>query len=459
MNLKIGYGDFIGIVGPVGAGKSSLLLGLLGELERSDGSIYWDSSHQGISIVTQEPWIFGGTVRENILFGSPYNAEWYRKVVESCCLVTDIEQWPGGDLTEVGEGGSTLSGGQKSRINLARQVYQQKDIYLLDDIFSRLDRPVCAHIYEHVIMGLLRDTTRILVSHQVDYLRDARIACLIENGTIQAIGSTKEVFGKEFSSPTSPTEEPDVECILKEETQERSHTLEQSEEKLEGTVSFDIYWYYLKMTGYFLSIIIILSLVVMQASKTLTDWYLVYWIHQDKQNSTNAPFYAFNSYLYDHDSWSPKDIGLSYLEMFILLGCFNSFMTLIRSVSFAKGGLVAARNLHSKLLSSVLQVQPSWFDNNPPGRTINRFSSDINEADDSLPFILNIFLNDFVRLLGTIAIIAYSLPWFLLIIIPLIPFYTRLQYYYRDSARDLKRIAGISLSPIYQHFRYSTFSL
>ena len=197
----------------------------------------------------------------------------------------------------------------------------------------------------------------------------------------------------------------------------------------------------------------------MQASKTLTDWYLVYWIHQDKQNSTNAPFYAFNSYLYDHDSWSPKDIGLSYLEMFILLGCFNSFMTLIRSVSFAKGGLVAARNLHSKLLSSVLQVQPSWFDNNPPGRTINRFSSDINEADDSLPFILNIFLNDFVRLLGTIAIIAYSLPWFLLIIIPLIPFYTRLQYYYRDSARDLKRIAGISLSPIYQHFRYSIFSL
>ena len=153
------------------------------------------------------------------------------------------------------------------------------------------------------------------------------------------------------------------------------------------------------MTGYILSIIIVLSLIIMQGSKTLTDWYLVYWIHQDKQNrfrffdfffkflsefyflkffenlknSTNAPFYALNAHLYSSDNWSPKDIGLSYLEMFIILGCFNSFMTLIRSVSFAKGGLVAAFNLHNNLLLSVLNVQPSWFDQNPPGRTINRF--------------------------------------------------------------------------------------
>ena len=128
-------------------------------------------------------------------------------------------------------------------------------------------------------------------------------------------------------------------------------------------------------------------------------------------------------------------------------------MTLIRAFAFAKGGLVAAYNLHDHLIESILNVCPDWFDKNPPGRIINRFSSDMNEADDSLPFILNIYLNDFVRLIGTLAIISYSLPWFLLVIIPLIPFYLRLQHYYRDSARDLKRLAGTSLSPIYQHFR------
>ena len=126
------------IIGGVGSGKSSFLFGLLGELENNVGTIYWNQPHEGIAIVTQEGWIFGGTVRDNITFGSHYNPEWYRKVIAACCLVEDIEQWPGGDLTEVGEGGTTLSGGQKARINLARQVYQQKDIYLLDDIFSQL---------------------------------------------------------------------------------------------------------------------------------------------------------------------------------------------------------------------------------------------------------------------------------------------------------------------------------
>ena len=138
INLKIGHSDFIGIIGAVGSGKSSFLFGLLGELENNVGTIYWNQPHEGIAVVTQEGWIFGGTVRDNITFGSHYNPEWYRKVIAACCLVEDIEIWPGGDLTEVGEGGTTLSGGQKARINLARQVYQQKDIYLLDDIFSQL---------------------------------------------------------------------------------------------------------------------------------------------------------------------------------------------------------------------------------------------------------------------------------------------------------------------------------
>ena len=106
--------------------------------------------------------------------------------------------------------------------------------------------------------------------------------------------------------------------------------------------------------------------------KFLSEFYFLKFF-ENLKNSTNAPFYALNAHLYSSDNWSPKDIGLSYLEMFIILGCFNSFMTLIRSVSFAKGGLVAAFNLHNNLLLSVLNVQPSWFDQNPPGRTINRF--------------------------------------------------------------------------------------
>ena len=262
INLKIGYADFIGIVGPVGSGKTSLLLGMLGELERPDGTIYWNTPHDGIGYVTQSPWIFGGTVRQNITFGAPYNPEWYRQIIQACCLVTDIECWPAGDLTEVGEGGATLSGGQKARINLARQVYQQRDIYLLDDIFAQLDKQVCLHVYENVILGLLRDTTRILVSHQVEYLRDARLALMIDNGKIENVGTPKDILGMEkleFNKSIDEESADDAPIMNKE-----GHVIIDEEERNEGKVSIGVYNYYIKMTGYCLSSVIILSLLIMQ---------------------------------------------------------------------------------------------------------------------------------------------------------------------------------------------------
>ena len=345
------------------------------------------------------------------------------------------------------------------------------------NIYLFLDKHVCLHIYENVLMGLIRDATKILVTHQLSFLRDARIVVMLGNGKIEKVGSPKEILQLSENPEDHPEDGQEVqsetENILPEKaeksssisgdqknielaTEEDKYNLIEPEERMSGAVAFNVYHYYVKTTGYILSLVILLSLFLMQGSKTLTDWYLVYWIHNDQaHNSTLAPFYEVHADLYENElgGWTPMMIGLTFLEVFIILGGINSFLTLVRSFSFAKGGLVAAFNMHEKLLTSVLNVRPAWFDKNPPGRILNRFSSDINEADDSLPFILNIYLNDLVRLLGTLVIISYSLPWFLLVVVPLIPFYASLQTYYRDSARDLKRLAGISLSPIYQHFR------
>ena len=343
-----------------------------------------------------------------------------------------------------------------------------------------LDKHVCLHIYENVLMGLIRDATKILVTHQLSFLRDARIVVMLGNGKIEKVGTPKDILqlspdgvpdlegepsseeipvgadvGESEKSPSSKMSSGDHKNI-ELAAEEDKYNLIEPEERMSGAVAFNVYHYYVKTTGYILSFVILISLFLMQGSKTLTDWYLVYWIHNDQaHNSSLAPFYEAHADLYENElgGWTPMMIGLTFLEVFIILGGFNSFLTLVRSFSFAKGGLVAAFNMHEKLLTSVLNVRPAWFDKNPPGRILNRFSSDINEADDSLPFILNIYLNDLVRLLGTLVIISYSLPWFLLVVVPLIPFYASLQTYYRDSARDLKRLAGISLSPIYQHFR------
>ncbi|CBY41651.1 unnamed protein product, partial [Oikopleura dioica] len=403
INFKVAKGDLVGIAGQVGSGKSSLVQAIAGEIDRTSGSLLMNDNHDGLGLVTQEPWIFNGTVRENIIFGSAYNPELYRKIIEATALVDDIESWPAGDLTWLGERGTTISGGQKARIHLARQVYQEKEIYLLDDIFASLDRRVASHIYENVVMGLLRDTTRVVVSHQIEFLRDARIVYKIENGEFIESGTPNEILGVSKFASVVPEEEFHATEGKKKE--------EEAEDKADGAVNARVYHAYIKATGYPLFIAIVFFVVLMQLSKNLSDLMI------------------------------PMPQKLSFIQVFILIGVVNSVITLVRAFSFAKGGLVASKRLHEKLLDSVLSTFPSWFHKTPPGRLINRFSSDINEADDGLPFILNIFMNDCVQLMGTVIIISYALPWFIVIVIPLMPFYSSLQFYYRHTARDLKRLA------------------
>ena len=131
--MKIGRGKLYVVIGSVGAGKSSLLSAILGELRLSDGHV---TTKGGLSYASQEAWVFGSSVRQNILFGSHYNRQRYQRVVKACALLRDFKQFPQGDQTIVGDRGSSLSGGQKARINLARSVYRQADIYLFDDPLS-----------------------------------------------------------------------------------------------------------------------------------------------------------------------------------------------------------------------------------------------------------------------------------------------------------------------------------
>jgi len=301
-------------------------------------------------------------------------------------------------------------------------------------------------------MGLLRDTTRVVVSHQIEFLRDARIVYKIENGEFIESGTPNEILGVSKFASVVPEEEFHATEGKKKE--------EEAEDKADGAVNARVYHAYIKATGYPLFIAIVFFVVLMQLSKNLSDLFLTYWIHHDNENTTSSYYSSEKAKtFFSKDRMIPMPQKLSFIQVFILIGVFNSVITLVRAFSFAKGGLVASKRLHEKLLDSVLSTFPSWFHKTPPGRLINRFSSDINEADDGLPFILNIFMNDCVQLMGTVIIISYALPWFIVIVIPLMPFYSSLQFYYRHTARDLKRLAATSLSPIYQHFRCLIFCL
>jgi ATP-binding cassette, subfamily C (CFTR/MRP), member 4 len=199
VNLKVKAGELCAIIGDVGAGKSSLLQLLLGELPIYSGDAIVNGE---ISYGSQEPWLFTGTVRHNILFGQEYDKKRYHDVVKHCALLTDFAQLPEGDRTLVGERGTSLSGGQRARVSLARAVYKNASIYLLDDPLSAVDAHVGRHLFDECIgpYGYLasQNATRVLVTHQVHFLKDADWIVIMEHGRIMQQGTYKDLMNSEL---------------------------------------------------------------------------------------------------------------------------------------------------------------------------------------------------------------------------------------------------------------------
>ena len=190
ITLNVSNGDILAITGDVGSGKSSLLTAILGELPLCEGAI---SYHGRVAYVPQIPWVFSGTIRENILFGLPFDDEKFQHVVAICGLTKDLTNFTNGDLTEIGQRGATLSGGQKARVGLARAVYSVADIYLLDDPLSAVDTKVGRIIFENCIVGHLSGRIRLLVTHQLQHLKDLDHIAVMENGSIIHQGGYTEL--------------------------------------------------------------------------------------------------------------------------------------------------------------------------------------------------------------------------------------------------------------------------
>ncbi|XP_040329530.1 ATP-binding cassette sub-family C member 10 isoform X2 [Herpailurus yagouaroundi] len=488
-HLEVKKGALVGIVGKVGCGKSSLLAAIAGELHRLHGRVAVWGLSKGFGLATQEPWIQFATIRDNILFGKTFDAQLYQKVLEACALSDDLSILPAGDQTEVGEKGVTLSGGQRARIALARAVYQEKDLYLLDDPLAAVDTDVANHLLHRCILGVLSHTTRLLCTHRIEYLERADVVLLMEAGRLIQAGPPSEILplvqavpkawvedGQESDSATAQSGQ-NLEKTKAGLEVERNicGRLLQEESKKEGAVAFHVYQAYWRAMGQGLALAILLSLLLMQATRNAADWWLSHWISQlkaDKNSSQEAPapsspgstgllsaqllLFSPGS-LYTSVSPLPKaapngssDIRF-YLTVYATIAGVNSLCTLLRAVLFAAGTIRAAATLHHRLLRRVLMAPVTFFESTPAGRVLNRFSSDVACADDSLPFMLNILLANAVGLLGLLAVLGSGLPWLLLLLPPLSIIYYRVQRHYRASSRELRRLSSLTLSPLYTH--------
>ncbi|KAG2386093.1 hypothetical protein C9374_002539 [Naegleria lovaniensis] len=479
INITVKRGDLVVIVGLVGSGKSSLLSALIGEMFKENGNLQVSGQ---VAYVPQQAWIRNATVRDNILFGKPFNSERYQQTIEACSLEHDLEVLTAGDLTEIGEKGINISGGQKQRVNLARAVYADADVYLFDDVLSALDQHVGRSVFQNCICGLLQNKTRVLVTHQWQYLKDADHIIIIQDGKIMAQGTHQELGRSDspFSSMLKSYFKMEHEEEKEEEKGEEKEKdgkaakknngkLMSTEDRAEGSVKFSVYKSYVQYAGgYFVFGIILLLYSLTQASNMITNWFLAEWsnvattsLQPDDGRDRPTQFFvnqwlSSTSVLQSNGGGNNNhDLGYNlpmYIGIYIGLGVGAAILTFFQELTFGLSGLKASKRLHNKALERIMNAPTVFFDTNPAGRIINRFSKDTESIDSSLIGTLKMLMSCLFQVIGTLLLIGSVNYLFLIPIFPILFIYYYVQKYYRSTSRELKRLDSISRSPLFAHF-------
>lgn len=475
ISLSLGSNQLLAVIGPVGAGKSSLLSSILGELPSEKGVLRVKGQ---LTYAAQQPWVFPGTIRNNILFGKDLETQKYERVIKACALKRDMELLPDGDQTMIGDRGATLSGGQKARVNLARAVYQEADIYLLDDPLSAVDAEVGRHLFEQCICGLLKNKPRILVTHQLQYLKAADQILVLKEGHMVAKGTYTELQGsgvdftsllKEEEEPQLPPQDLPPRIRTLSEISALSHTSSvhsvkdgdnlpaeavqtvPEESRAQGTIGLKMYLKYLRAgANIFVLVLAVLINLLAQVSYVMNDWWLAYWAgEQDKlTSSTNGSITAHETNV------TELYVGF-YLGVYGGLTAATILFGFLRNIILFTVLVKSAQALHNSMFTAILRAPVRFFDINPIGRVLNRFSKDIGQVDSMLPWTFTDFIQVFLQILGVIAVAASVIPWILILVVPLLGVFLFVRHYFLRTSRDVKRLESTTRSPVFSHLSSS----
>ncbi|XP_012262524.2 ATP-binding cassette sub-family C member 4-like [Athalia rosae] len=500
LTMEVQSGSLCALVGPVGAGKSSILQILLGELPVGAGRVTLYNTagtiHTGnilcrkdikISYACQDPWLFSASIRDNILLGEPYDKERYQEVTRVCALHRDFQLLPQGDLTSVGERGSSLSGGQKARVNLARAVYREADLYLLDDPLSAVDPRVSRQLFEECINGYLKGKTRILVTHQLQYLPQVDKIVVLNRGTVERQGTYKEIAdtdvqvseSEESVVEDSPEDPKSADDIKDEETKVSQSITEQispevadnnKETVASGSMSSKVYIGYFKAGGNICSLLLVLFVfIVAQLSASGTDYWLTYWTNQEVSrtswklnHSTNSntlfemdPSDGLNQTESQSSSIWYDELGLFYEHsaMYIYTLCMIMCILLVslRSLIFVRICMNASRNIHNAMFANLLKATMRFFNTNPTGRILNRFSKDVGAMDETLPKVMLETLQIFSVMIGILTMVVIVNYWMAIPIVIMGTIFYTVRIYYMKTAQHIKRLEGVAKSPVFSH--------
>ena len=457
----------------------------------------------------QQPWIFSGTVRENILFHNTFEPKWYSKIISSCCLDFDLDGMRGKDMSFLENGGDSLSGGQKQRIALARAVYSLADIYLFDDPFSAVDARVSAHIFKTIMSpdGLLKGKTRVLATNRIDFLPKCDHIIVMEAGQILAQGSFAEITSQNnervkqmmenigpVEVPTSPIEEvPTVESeLMRKKIQNlKSYQFLNSPSRQKKTNKrllnkLSSHGSLLRHPSYAIlddtdDHSDIINMEESRKNRIVEDEmlhrgklpYNLYWYYLRSCSFifativlllllSNLGLGSWNEFWLQN--WGQSNINredsvsknMYYLGIFTAGIIGGTILSIIMDlVAIRVMALNASRTLHHEALISTLQSPITFFHSNPAGRIINRFSNDILDLDQTVPSNLLAIINSLLSALLSIGLACIASYYVVIIAVVMIVVYGFILEFFMKSVRELRRLVLISQSPTFSYLKES----
>ncbi|CAE6455347.1 unnamed protein product, partial [Rhizoctonia solani] len=460
------------VYGPTGSGKSSLLSAILGEMDLLEGELYlpkdptYINAKNGLpmtlSYCAQQPWLEHRSIKENILFGSPFDKERYEATLDACALRPDLALFGDGDETEIGEKGVSLSGGQKARVALARAVYARTQFLILDDVLSAVDSHTAEHIVQRCLRGpLLKDRTIVLVTHHVDLaLPAAGWLVQMSDGRIEVQGTPQQLRksgaslllnqldSRQITAEEGINEEEAAEEVRVEKKPTRK--LVDDEARSTGSVRAKVYNTYLSAGSYWLFGLLIFLLALDPVVQLLQKFWIKYW-GESYKNKAQVLTIAHGWFDFGFPSASRNVVP--YLVVYIIIQISISLINVLSQIPDIWATLRASRTLYEKMLRSVMRSPTRFFDKTPSGRILNRFSKG---KHTNISFYMETFmvsvLSQVLILLVAVGTIVFVVPYFIFPAVVIAYLHVWFSGGYVSASRDLRRIEATTRSPIVASF-------
>jgi ATP-binding cassette subfamily C (CFTR/MRP) protein 2 len=504
INVEIKTGTLVAIVGTVGAGKSALLECILGEMEKVSGQVQVCGR---VAYVAQSAWIQNGTIQDNIIFGKQMEEVLYRDTLHVCALQNDLSQLPHGDQTEIGERGINLSGGQKQRVQLARAVYQEADIYLLDDVFSAVDAHTGTQLFNECVRGTLASKTVVLVTHQVEFLHSADLILVMRDGEIVQSGNYDELvkLGLDFGALVDAHNQTlqmaeaqgleDEEEIINDSNQllhsasiggssdafspgavQRTFSIgsEGRSNSEDGRMSKQTSLRQTSMERSSSQATSEPNAVKTSGSANIiddeeraigqVDW-RIYWAYCTKvlagshvivliiiQTCWQGLQIASDFWLAQSTSTKESFVPSRFISVYAELAMGSGAFVLMRSLLVAFVGLKTAQHFFLDMIQSVFRAPMSFFDATPTGRILSRSTKDQTALDIWIPLLCGSLLANIFQLFGILYVTIHITWQIIFIMAPLFIVFIQYQRYYIATSRELRRLESISEAPLINHF-------